>query len=615
MTDNHATQQIEKTLDTVEESLDLHVLIVEPDITAAEIARTYLENLGCPSPQIVTSIQETLEVLSDQTPDLILMNARFYLDYASDGDTSSIFPRICSPIIYVTDRLSSVATVQTSVHNGFSYLVRPFGEQELRSVTFANLAARTLIGLGDDVAVGSSLSQVIGLVYQGVTVPHEALKRNVLTRGNGLDLSCHTLIVTDGSRLPIDGRLDPIKVETGETVGAILVFEDISERWQAESAVRRRNRELELINRLGKGFSSSLDLGQVIRNVLGEVRHLLNASGCSAWLIDDETAELVCRHANGPEGHTVRNWRLRVGQGLAGWVAAQGTSLVVGDTLLDNRHFKGVDADTGLVTRSVLSVPLKVREEVIGVLQVVDTRPNHLTEKDLPLVEAVASEAAIAVQNARLHALNEQLAVQEERHRLARDLHDTVTQSLYGIGLTAQSAFKVLSKSGIDEVDLQPIKHIHELARDTLVEMRGHLYDLRPDALSQKGLVTALSHHCDMLRGQYSISINFSAERDLTFTQEVQEVIFNIARESLWNIIRHAGASRVKVLLFRDRSHIELSVEDNGTGFDPTLVTSRGQGMSNMAERAKSVDGTFDICSEPGRGTRLRVRIPIGESD
>jgi PAS domain S-box-containing protein len=185
--------------------------------------------------------------------------------------------------------------------------------------------------------------------------------------------------------------------------------EDITERKRAEEELRRRNRELELLNRAGRVFSSTLDLDQVLVTVLEEVRRLLTVAACSIWLIDPETDELVCRQATGPRNEIVRGWRLAPGQGIATWVAHHGESLIVPDTRIDERHYKGVDRVTGLALCSILSVPLRVGERVIGVLQVVDTEANRFSTADLAFVEPLAAAAAIAIENARLHQQAERL--------------------------------------------------------------------------------------------------------------------------------------------------------------------------------------------------------------
>jgi PAS domain S-box-containing protein len=203
---------------------------------------------------------------------------------------------------------------------------------------------------------------------------------------------------------------------------------------QAQKALRQRNRELEWLNRANRAFSSSLELDQVLTTVLEEARHLLDVISCSIWLIEPETEELICWQAADPYSDIMRGWRLAPGQGIAGWVARSGRSTIVPDTRTDARHYKGVDQRTGLEHRSILTVPLQVKEVVIGVIQVADTAPNRFNAGDQGLFESLAGAAAIAIENARLYqetarlgAFNENIVQSMEEAVLLQDAAGHIT--------------------------------------------------------------------------------------------------------------------------------------------------------------------------------------------
>jgi PAS domain S-box-containing protein len=178
---------------------------------------------------------------------------------------------------------------------------------------------------------------------------------------------------------------------------------EVAERKRAEETLRQRNRELAFLNQASQALGSTLDLDQVLVTVLEEVRRLLDVAAISIWLVDSETEELVCRQASGPYSDIVRNWRLSPGQGIAGWVTHHGGSVIVPDTQLDERYFPGVDQQTGMKLRSILSAPLSVGQKVIGALQVVDTSAGRFGSTDLALIEPLAASASVAIENARLH--------------------------------------------------------------------------------------------------------------------------------------------------------------------------------------------------------------------
>ncbi len=218
---------------------------------------------------------------------------------------------------------------------------------------------------------------------------------------------------------------------SGEVVGVMGVARDIAERKRAEDTLQRRNRELAMLNRASGALISTLDLDQIIITVLEEVRQLLDVVACSVWLSDPETDELVCQQTTGPQNEVVRGWRLAPGQGLVGWVARSGEGLIVPDVRTDERYFEGVDQQTGLGLRSILTAPLRVKNGVIGVLQVMDTEVGRFDTPDLELLEPLAMAAAMAIENARLYEQARRDA--ETRSVLLREVNHRVKNNLSAI--------------------------------------------------------------------------------------------------------------------------------------------------------------------------------------
>jgi len=388
--------------------------------------------------------------------------------------------------------------------------------------------------------------------------------------------------------------------------------QELAERRRVEEALLRYNRELELLNQAAQAFNSTLHLNQVLATVLEGVRHLLDATACSIWLVDPETSELVCRQAAGPSSEVVRGGRLSLGEGLAGWVASRGESQVVPDTRADQRFSEDVAGKIGIEVRSVICVPLRAKRGVIGVIYLLDTQTNHFGSTDLRWVEALAAAAASAIENAQLHTRIRLLAAEQERQRLARELHDTVTQSLYSIGMAAETSLKLLRPSGVDSRALDAINHIRALAQTTLSEMRERIYDLHPTALADRGLKGALAQHCDVLRTQYLLSIDFRADLEPLLSMIQQETLYYIAKEALWNVVKYAGATKVKVSLTEEDRYVVLSVVDDGVGFDPAVFAPEHTiGLRSMKQRAELLGGTCELESKPREGTRVTARIPV----
>ena len=211
---------------------------------------------------------------------------------------------------------------------------------------------------------------------------------------------------------------DLVGERTAELISAVEYLErEITERRRVEEMLRRSNRELALLDRASQALTSTLDLDQVLVVVLEEVRRLLGTTACSIWLIEPQTGELFCQQATGPQSDIVRGWRLLPREGIAGWVAHSGESLIVADTRDDPRHFKNVDQQTGVELRSVMSVPLRVTRGNIGAIQVLDRGIGRFDATDLRLLEALAAPAAIAIDNARLvEALRQRSSELESRN-------------------------------------------------------------------------------------------------------------------------------------------------------------------------------------------------------
>ncbi|HRV96709.1 MAG TPA: PAS domain S-box protein, partial [Anaerolineae bacterium] len=180
---------------------------------------------------------------------------------------------------------------------------------------------------------------------------------------------------------------------------------DATTNRQEKMDLRRRNNnnELLLLNRASQVFISTHDLDQVLTSVLEDVREELNVVACSAWLIDPETNEIICRQVTDPQSDTVRGWRLPMGEGLVGRVAQTGQTIIASDVQTDIRHYKGVDQQTGLNLRSILSVPLRIKDKIIGVIQIVDEAVDRFNRTHQELVESLAATAAVAIENARLY--------------------------------------------------------------------------------------------------------------------------------------------------------------------------------------------------------------------
>ncbi len=218
-----------------------------------------------------------------------------------------------------------------------------------------------------------------------------------------------------------------------------------------KGSLRQINRELDLLYRAARVINSSLEIDEVLTVLIEKVRTLLGVVGCSVWLIDFDAGELVCRQATGRRSDLVCGWRLPIGTGVVGWIAKSGERVLIADTRNDIRHFKQVDQETGLEIRSIMGVPLKTKDKVIGTLQVVDTTPNRFNHRLLKTMAGLAASAGVAITNAELFSrAQDQIAIRKETEKKLREREaELVIKSRYLREMNV--AMKVVLKKRTDD--------------------------------------------------------------------------------------------------------------------------------------------------------------------
>jgi len=416
-----------------------------------------------------------------------------------------------------------------------------------------------------------------------------------------------TITYSNGEHRVFLGSTAPIKDRLGKVSSAVGVFEDITQREQMEKALVQSNRDMLMLNRLGQELGSTLDLSQVLGRILEATNALIPAEDNSIWLWDEERSGwLVCKAALGfRPGQSPVNMRLRTGEGVAGWVAEHRESVAIPRLTEDPRFVSTVYTQTGSQARSILAVPLLVRDRVTGVLALVNKSLGEFDARDRTLVETLAAAAAIAVENARLHDQAMQAAVTAERSRLARDLHDAVSQTLFSASVISETLPR-LWKRDPSRVE-RGLEQLHQLTRGALAEMRALLVELRPTALVETDLGDLLHQLAEATTSRTRITASVAIEGKRALPPEVQIALYRIAQEALNNVVKHARASQVTLSFHNHPGQVELRIKDDGRGFDPSRVTPGHLGLGIMRERAQSLGITFEIASQPGQGTEIVV--------
>jgi signal transduction histidine kinase len=260
------------------------------------------------------------------------------------------------------------------------------------------------------------------------------------------------------------------------------------------------------------------------------------------------------------------------------------------------------------VLTDFLGMPIVDGDEILGSLFLANKcTPGGFTAADEELLRLLAGHAAIAMVNARLYERSRELSIVAERNRIARELHDAVSQKLFSLRLTAEAAATLVQRDPARAAG--ELATVRRLAADASAELRAIVVGLRPADLAGDGLDVALRKQADLLDRVHDAAVRFTAEPVPRLPAAREEAVYRVAQEALHNALRHATPSRVDVALRPAGGAVELVVTDDGAGFEPALP-SRRLGLASMRDRARAAGGRLDVRSRPGGGTTVRLEVP-----
>ncbi|GAA1271790.1 hypothetical protein GCM10009677_26010 [Sphaerisporangium rubeum] len=350
-----------------------------------------------------------------------------------------------------------------------------------------------------------------------------------------------------------------------------------------------------------------LSVREVLQVIVRSARTLLDARYAALGVPDDDGsfAEFVA------EGVSDRQWEaigpLPRQHGMLAALLREAAPVRLADIREDPRF--GWWPAAHPVLKDFIGVPVKDGDSVLGILFLSNKRaPGGFTERDESLLMLFAAHAAIAMTNARLYEYVRELTVAEERTRMARELHDAVTQKLFSLRLTAQAASTLL------DADLErartEIDRVRRLAGEALAELRAVIVEMRPAELDRHGLSETLRKHVASLDRLSSVTMTFEGSEVENLRPDTEVTVLRVAQEALHNALRHAGASAIHVALATAGGCVVLEVRDDGDGFVVEEPTLRGLGLLSMRDRAEVLDGTLKVVSALGEGTLVRLEVP-----
>ncbi len=370
-----------------------------------------------------------------------------------------------------------------------------------------------------------------------------------------------------------------------------------------------------------RDLASTLEQRPLLELLLDHLSRLVDYTGTAILSLSEAGDSLAFAHMRGPASFTweqARQITYSVADFGPPWDRlCQEEPIVIADIqdeTLEAMTFRRMVGESDLSTtyafiRSAMWIPLVVRERIIGLLSITNSTPHVYGPRDAALALAIARQAAVAMENARLHERARQAAVLEERQRLARELHDSVTQSLYGISLYAEAAARALADGELDPLR-NTLHEIRETTQEALGEMRLLLFDLRPPLLEEQGLADALHSRLRSVETRSGLVAELHAENAERLSAAMEQELYRLAQEALNNVLKHAHAARVEVRLNIAGDRATLEIVDDGVGFEPGLRGGNGFGLAGMRERAERLGGTLRVESAPGAGTRVHVEIP-----
>ena len=379
---------------------------------------------------------------------------------------------------------------------------------------------------------------------------------------------------------------------------------------ERDLALTRRTVDMSLLNGIASTLTSSLQLDEILNKTLGLVMNYMKVEAGEIWLLEEDNTSLrmVLHRGQAAEAFWTRN-RFKVGEGYIGIVAQNRETLVSTDIEHDLRFIRPAVVQAGF--QQIACIPMLSGELLMGVMSVAKRTKDPIDERDVQMLAAVGNWAGLAIENARLHEHARRLAVVEERDRIGMDLHDGIIQSIYGVGLSLESALHSINEDPKDANDR--VKRAIDGLNQTIRDLRSYILDLRPRQLGNDGLISGIKRLITEYRANtFAEVILTEPESDLSdLTQTQSLALFHICQEALANAAKHAKAKLVQISIWATDERVLMEILDDGVGFDMDSMNSNiGHGLANIHTRVHSLGGDADISSVLNEGTTILIWIP-----
>jgi PAS domain S-box-containing protein len=491
-------------------------------------------------------------------------------------------------------------------------------------ITAWNEAATELYGYTAQEAVGRESHELLHTRFLNST--QETVEQTLLSQGYWEGELQHTR--NDGSKIIVLSRQALRRDDAGMPLEIIEINWDITSRKQVEierekllELSQRAEREALALAEIASSFSLSKPFETSLTMIAQRVALTVGADACAVEVYNADKTDLGLTGAYGyPEGFAEALSEIRVNkvETISQTAIRQGEVVIIKDYLKAILNDPNYAPTHDLVRRetwgTVVAVPMPVTSYGGGAVVVFYPKGLDPDLTDLLQLSTIVSQIALVVENARLFEDAQGKAALEERQRLARDLHDSVSQALYGISLGANSAKTALSLDSsaakLRELE-RSLDYLIYMADTAMAEMKSLIFELRPESLQTEGLVVALRKHLRALELRHRFGLVLELPSEPNVSLKVKEMLYRITQEAMNNIVKHAQAKQVWITLRIENGLLQLEVRDDGLGFDTQRDFPGHLGLRSMRERAESVGAHYEILSEPNRGTTVRVTLAL----
>jgi nitrate/nitrite-specific signal transduction histidine kinase len=401
-----------------------------------------------------------------------------------------------------------------------------------------------------------------------------------------------------------------IEVKTGDEIETLadqfnLMSAKLDDSYSSlEKKVADRTRELAILNSIISVASHSLDIQEILEDALNKTVEQLGFESGVAFKLEPHltTPFLMAQRGFDPTTATnlVNSYVITSKRGAAVY-----PKKVISFGIEDFQDEKLREQLSQFNFQLLVYIPLSTKGRELGFFVLGKHEAGQLSPEELSLLNSIGSQIGVAMENARLYEQAEQAAIAAERHRLARELHDAVTQTLFSANLIADVIPRIWKRN--PDEGLQNLEEVRQLTRGALAEMRTMLLEMRPESLERTDIKSLLKQLADAFIGRVRVPLNLEITGDCELTHDVKIVFYRIAQEALNNIAKHSGARQVEVHLECQLGHMKLCIKDDGLGFEPKAIPADHMGIAIMRERASSIGACLKIESQLGQGTAVEL--------